>query len=147
MSAGGAGNPAPPGQVRHRRSAREAAEALRQERIAKQNAMPPAVLTEDDLDNPSALVEAANRKDERRCRALIAHKDFNGINEKDSERRSTLHVAALRRLSQDLCMSILKHPDFTEINCVDQFGHTVLSTAASTGMKELRLAILENEDF
>lgn len=112
---------------------------------AAQGALP--TLTSEEASEPNAFIDAANRRDERRCRALLAHKDFLGINQKDAQERSVLHVAILKKLPEDLCIAILNHPDFREVNAVDQFGYTCLALAASNAMGGLCLAILESPNF
>merc|ERR1719188_2190810 len=58
---------------------------------------PLPTLTGEDLANPQALLEAVDKRDEARCRAFIAHSDFQHINEKTPEGRTAPHVAMLRK--------------------------------------------------
>lgn len=104
-------------------------------------------LTAEELANPQALLEAADQRDEPRCRALVQNKDFKHINEIGSDRRTALHMCLLRKLPEDLCLSILKHPEFNQINAIDTFGNTILIFAASKGMSDLCITILEHDDF
>jgi len=111
------------------------------------NTAPLPTLTPQDLDDPNALLEAADRREEMRCRALVQNPFFKHINQKMKEGRTALHVAMLRKLPEDLCLSIAKHKGFTEANAVDTFGYTLLILAASKGMAEVCNAILDRDDF
>lgn len=104
-------------------------------------------LSAEDVADKEALIKAANQRDEGRCRALLAHPDFAGVDEKDSDGRTALHVATLRRLPEDLGAEILKHPGFKDVNAVDRWGNTALTLAASNSLGQVCLAILERDDF
>lgn len=104
-------------------------------------------LTPQDVADRQALLKAAGQRDEARCRALLLHPDFLHVNEKDSDGRTALHVATLRKLPEDLCIEILKHPQFKDVNAVDRWGNTILTLAASNSNSNFCLALLEREDF
>lgn len=115
-------------------------------KVASATAALPA-LTPEELAEPNCLLEAAGKRDEQRCRAIVASASFKFVNRKNAEGRTAIHVAMLKKLPQDLCVAMLKRSDFTEVNCVDGFGYTLLILGASKGMSELCKAVLEREDF
>ncbi|CAE7949545.1 Ankrd26 [Symbiodinium sp. KB8] len=104
-------------------------------------------LRDEEVANPGALLEAADARDEGRCRALVQHPSFRHINEKLKDGRTALHVAMLRKLPEDLCLAIATHKDFNETNAVDTFGYTLLILAASKGMSQVCNAVLDRDDF
>jgi len=104
-------------------------------------------LSPEEVADRMALITAANQRNELKVRALIANPDFQGANQKDSDGRTALHVATLRKMPEDVCLEILKHPDFKDVNAVDRWGNTILTLAASNSHSKLCLAIIENEDF
>ncbi|CAE7747663.1 unnamed protein product [Symbiodinium sp. CCMP2592] len=104
-------------------------------------------LRDEEVANPQALLEAADVRDEGRCRALVQHPGFRHINEKLKDGRTALHVAMLRKLPEDLCLAIATHKDFNETNAVDTFGYTLLILAASKGMSQVCKAVLDRDDF
>jgi len=105
------------------------------------------VLTSQEVQEPQVFVTAAGQKNEKKCRALLAHKDFNRMDDKDSEQRTAVHICILKKMPEDICLSILNRDDFTEVNAVDQFGYTILSLAASNGMVSVCKAVLEHPEF
>lgn len=119
----------------------------RRTRAKAASSQPLPSLTAEDLANPQALLEAADQRNEPRCRALIAHAGFKHINQKSADGRTAPHVAMLRKLPEDVCLAILKHPDFDAVNAVDTFGYTLLILAASKGMSEVCTAVLECDRF
>lgn len=106
-----------------------------------------ATVTPDDLTDPDALISAAEKRNEAKCKALVAHADFKYINQKSKDGRTALHVALLKKLSEDLTLSILNHESFREVDAVDEFGNTLLMLAASKGQTNLCKAILARSDF
>jgi len=104
-------------------------------------------LSLEELEDPVALINAANRGDELRCRAILKHNDYIGINEKGDDGRSALLVATLRKLPEDLCLEILRHPHFKEVNAVDRWGNSALINAASKGLGTLCEAVLDRGEF
>lgn len=105
------------------------------------------VLNSQEVQEPGVFVAAASQKDERKCRALLAHKDFNRMDDKDSEQRTAVHICILKKMPEDICLNILNRDDFTEVNAIDQFGYTILSLAASNGMVAVCKAILDHPEF
>ncbi|CAJ1380511.1 unnamed protein product [Effrenium voratum] len=105
------------------------------------------VLTSQEVQEPGVFVNAATQRDERKCRALLAHKDFNRVDDKDSEHRTAVHICILKKMPEDVCLGILNRDDFTEVNAVDQFGYTILSLAASNGMVNVCKAVLDHPEF
>ncbi|CAE8588128.1 unnamed protein product [Polarella glacialis] len=110
-------------------------------------AVPLPTLTAQDLASATALLEAADQRNEGKCRALVQNPGFRFINEKSKDGRTALHLCMLRKLPEDLCLSIARHPEFIQVNAVDTFGYTLLILAASKGMGEVALAILDNDSF
>ncbi|CAK9045875.1 unnamed protein product [Durusdinium trenchii] len=108
---------------------------------------PLPALREEDVANSYALLEAAEARDEGRCRALVQHPNFRHVNQKTKEGRTALHLVMLKKLPEDLCLAIAKHKDFNEVNAVDTFGYTQLILAASKGMSQVCKAILDRDDF
>jgi len=105
------------------------------------------VLNSQEVQEPGVFVAAASQKDERKCRALLAHKDFNRMDDKDSEQRTAVHICILKKMPEDISLNILNRDDFTEVNAIDQFGYTILSLAASNGMIGVCKAVLDHPEF
>lgn len=105
------------------------------------------VLNSQEVQEPGVFVAAASQKDERKCRALLAHKDFNRMDDKDSEQRTAVHICILKKMPEDISLNILNRDDFTEVNAIDQFGYTILSLAASNGMVGVCKAVLDHPEF
>jgi len=112
-----------------------------------EKASPVPALSEEELADPQAMINAASKKDAMRVRAFAANKEYRGINEQDADGRSTLMVAALKKLPEDVCIAILKHPKFDGFNVTDRWDNTALTLAASNGLSNVCQAIISSEEF
>lgn len=108
-------------------------------------AMP--TLTSEEVKDKEALLKALQDSDEGRCRALLQHNEFEGINQLDSEGRSMLTLAIFKKLPEELGIEILSHPGFGEVNNVDRWGNTALTLAASNSMPSLCIAVVAHPSF
>lgn len=64
------------------------------------------VLTSQEVQEPQVFVTAAGQKNEKKCRALLAHKDFNRMDDKDSEQRTAVHICILKKMPEEFGVAV-----------------------------------------
>jgi len=64
------------------------------------------VLTSQEVQEPQVFVTAAGQKNEKKCRALLAHKDFNRMDDKDSEQRTAVHICILKKMPEEFGVGV-----------------------------------------
>eukprot|EP00747_Dinoflagellata_sp_TGD_P033135 gnl/TRDRNA2_/TRDRNA2_136411_c0_seq1.p1 gnl/TRDRNA2_/TRDRNA2_136411_c0~~gnl/TRDRNA2_/TRDRNA2_136411_c0_seq1.p1 ORF type:complete len:410 (-),score=84.64 gnl/TRDRNA2_/TRDRNA2_136411_c0_seq1:78-1307(-) len=96
-----------------------------------------------------ALLEAIKKRDSDEVQDILAHPEFEGLNYKDSDKRTALHWAGLKKIPEDVCLKIVNHKDFNaeHLNALDRFRTSILIVAASVSYVKLAMAILKNKDF